>query len=161
MLSKKLQGILLFFFIVVLSIISLKSSKAPAVIPASETESFSAERALKHLEIVSNAPHMAGTPEHAKVRDYIIEFCESRGLEVEIQAGMEFRKYTSNVDAAYVQNIIATRKGSNPDSKTILVTSHYDSQMNTAAAADDGAGVAASLEVIDMLKDAKNLKHYR
>ena len=153
MLSKKLQGILLFFFIVVLSIISLKSSKAPAVIPASETESFSAERALKHLEIVSNAPHMAGTPEHAKVRDYIIEFCESRGLEVEIQAGMEFRKYTSNVDAAYVQNIIATRKGSNPDSKTILVTSHYDSQMNTAAAADDGAGVAASLEVIDMLKD--------
>lgn len=153
MISKKIQGILLFLFIVALSIISLKSSKAPAVIPTTETNSFSAERALKHLEIVSNAPHMAGTPEHAKVRDYIVEFCVSRGLEVEIQAGMEFRTYTSNVDAAYVQNIIATRKGTNPNAKAILVMSHYDSQLNTAAAADDGAGVAASLEVIDMLKD--------
>lgn len=155
----KTQGILLFLFIVVLSIISLKTSKAPAVIPASETDSFSAERALKHLEIVSNAPHMAGTPEHAKVRDYIIEFCESRGLEVEIQAGMEFRNYTSRVDAAYVQNIIATRKGTNPDGKAILVMSHYDSQMNTAGASDDGAGVAASLEVIDMLSKGEQLEN--
>jgi Peptidase family M28 len=151
--SKKTQGILLFLFIVVLSIISLKTSKAPAVILASETDSFSAVRALKHLQIVSNAPHMAGTPEHEKVREYIVEFCKSRGLEVEIQSGMEFKTSASRVDAAYVQNIIATRKGTNPDAKAILVMSHYDSQMNTAAAADDGAGVAASLEVIDMLKD--------
>ena len=159
MTKAKTQGILLFLFIVVLSIISLKTSKAPAVIPAAETDSFSAERALKHLNVISNAPHMAGTPEHAKVRDYIVEFCESRGLEVEIQSGMEFRNYTSNVDAAYVQNIIATRKGTNPGGKAIIVMSHYDSQMNTAAASDDGAGVAASLEVIDMLSKGEQLEN--
>lgn len=159
MIKAKTQGILLFLFIIALSIVSLKTSKAPAVIPATETESFSAERAMKYLNVISNAPHMAGTPEHAKVRDYIVAFCKSRGLEVEIQSGMEFRTYTSNVDAAFVQNIIATRKGTKPDRKAILVMSHYDSQMNTAAASDDGAGVAASLEVIDMLSRGEQLEN--
>lgn len=155
----KTPGILIFLFIVVVAIISFRASLPPKVIPASDTDSFSAERAMQYLRNVSAEPHASGTPAHDKVRNYIVDYCKQKGLEVEIQSGIDFDRGRNWVDAAFVKNIIATLKGTNPNGKAILVASHYDSQINTAAAADDGAAVAAQMEVIDMLTKSGALEN--
>lgn len=155
----KIPGIFIFLFIVIIAIVSFKASLPPEVIPAGDTQSFSAERAMQYLRQVAAEPHATGTPAHDKVREYIADYCRQKGLEVEIQSGIDFDNWSSGVNAAFVKNIIATVKGTNPDGKAILVASHYDSQINTAAAADDGAAVAAQMEVIDMLTQAGPLQN--
>ncbi|MCE7996996.1 MAG: M28 family peptidase [Roseivirga sp.] len=157
--QSKTPGVLIFLFIVIVSIISFRASLPPEVIPASDTDSFSAERAMHYLREVAAEPHASGTSAHEKVRNYIAEYCRQKGLEVEIQSGIDFDRGSNWVDAAFVKNIIATLKGTNPNGKAILVASHYDSQINTAAAADDGAAVAAQMEVIDMLTKSSTLEN--
>ncbi len=157
--QSKNPGVLIFLFIVIVAIVSFRASLPPKVIPASDQDSFSAERAMEYLYKVSAEPHAAGTQAHTRVRNYIVAYCEQKGLEVEVQAGVNFESWNTGVNAAFVKNIIATRKGTNPNGKAILVVSHYDSQINTAAAADDGAAVAAQMEVIDMLGQSEPLQN--
>lgn len=157
--SSKTPGILIFLFIVVMAVISFRASLPPEIIPAGEQEEFSAERAMQYLRKVSAEPHASGTAAHGKVRAYIAEYCKQKGLEVEIQEGVNFSTWSTGVNAAFIKNIIATWKGTDPNGKAILVVSHYDSQINTAAAADDGAAVAAQMEVIDMLTKADRLQN--
>lgn len=157
--QSKVSGILILLFIVVFAAISFRASLPPEVIPASDTDSFSAERAMQYLRKVAAEPHSVGTLAHTRVRDYIVSYCENKGLEVEVQSGINFETRDSGVNAAFVKNIIARLKGTDPNGKAILVVSHYDSQINTAAAADDGAAVAAQMEVIDMLTKGERLKN--
>ncbi|GAB5524932.1 MAG: hypothetical protein Roseis2KO_28040 [Roseivirga sp.] len=157
--QSKIPGTLIFLFIVIIAIVSFRASLPPEVIPASDQDSFSAERAMKYLYKVSAEPHAAGTEAHTRVRNYIVAYCEQKGLETEVQEGINFESWSTGVNAAFVKNIIATRKGTNPNGKAILVVSHYDSQINTAAAADDGAAVAAQMEVIDMLTQSAPLQN--
>lgn len=44
----------------------------------------STERFKKHLQTMCSVPHLAGTPENAKVRDYIVETMKKAGLQVDI-----------------------------------------------------------------------------
>lgn len=157
--QSKTPGILIFLFIVIIAVVSFRASLPPSVIPASDQGSFSAERAMAYLYKVSAEPHAAGTQAHTRVRDYIVTYCKQQGLEVEVQEGVNFQSWSTGVNAAFVKNIIATRKGTHPNGKAILVVSHYDSQINTAAAADDGAAVAAQMEVIDMLSQSEALQN--
>lgn len=155
----KIPGILILLFIVIFAVLSFRASLPPAVIAASEADDFSAERAMVYLRKVAAQPHASGTAAHTMVRSYIIEHCRKRGLTVEIQSGIDIDTWSTGVNAAFVHNLIATLKGTNPDGKAILVASHYDSQINTPAAADDGAAVAAQLEVIDMLTNSDRLEN--
>lgn len=157
--QSKTPGILIFLFIVIIAILSFKAALPPEVIPTTDTESFSAERAMKYLRQVAAEPHASGTAAHDRVREYIVDFCRQKGLEVEIQSGINFEHGSTRVNAAFVKNIIATLKGTNPKEKAIMVVSHYDSQINTAAAADDGAAVAAQMEVIEMLTQSGPLQN--
>lgn len=149
--QSKFPGILIFLFIVTISIVSFRAALPPDVEPIANQESFSAERAMEYLRRIAVGPHVAGSPAQGRIRTFLSRFCRERGLEVEIQEGINFETWSTGVNAAYVKNIVATLKGTDPNGKAILVVSHYDSQINTAAASDDGAAVAAMLEVMDMI----------
>jgi hypothetical protein len=155
----KSVAFLLVVFISILSSFSLKLLSPPEVVPSAQgDEKFSAERALLFLSVVAQEPHSPGSTAHTKVRDYIFTYCERMGLETQLMDETGMNIYPNSIRAGSTQNILARLKGSE-HGKTILVMGHYDSQPNTPAASDDGAGVAAMMESIRLLKNFPPLKN--
>jgi hypothetical protein len=115
----------------------------PASAPASE---FSAERAFSHVERIAERPHPVGSTANAEVRDYLIGQLEDLGLHPTVQEATSARTKDGTASIARVHNIHARIPGSAPTGHVLLVA-HYDSVPRGPGAADDGAGVAAILEI--------------
>jgi hypothetical protein len=137
----------------------LRTVRTPRAVPATAPETvFSAERAMRHVALIAQRPHAMGTPDHDRVRDYIVEQLSGLGLQPQLQKttaiGTRYR------EAGRVQNIVARLPGSEPGSKAVLIMAHYDGVEAGPAAADDGAGVAAILETLRALRARKQpLRH--
>lgn len=153
-------GFVLFLALLGFAFLTLELANPPSVVPATAPESeFSAERAMKDLNIIARRPHSAGTIEHDTVLAYLERRCKAMGLKTEVQTGVGNRVYGEKyVVAGQAKNILATLPGTHP-SKTVVVMAHYDSQPNTPGATDDGAGVAAILETIRALKSGPRLNN--
>jgi hypothetical protein len=120
--------------VLLVAVLSLAPLFPHRVTPASASpEQFSGERAMLHLPIIAREAHPSGSPAQAQVRDYLVGQLTGLGLETEVQAIWG------------VENVLARLEGSQPGS-AILLQAHYDSRGGPAAA-DNGAGVAALLEV--------------
>ena len=66
--------------------LSLALPRRPEPLPVTApAESFSAERAKAHLEVVASAPRPVGSARHAQVRDYLLEQLRALGFEAEVQ----------------------------------------------------------------------------
>ncbi|MCB9082314.1 MAG: M28 family peptidase [Lewinellaceae bacterium] len=144
------SGLLL---LVILAFLNIRQSTPPAVVPdTTPTASFSAERALRYLKVIAAEPHTGGTPAHQQVGDYLLETFASLGLDTAVQKTTVVDQWNNNYRLSRVRNILARRPGSDPSLPAILLLSHYDSQVNTPGAADDGAGVAAILETLRALQ---------
>jgi len=108
---------------------------------------------MRHVEQIAQRPHPMGTPDHDRVRDYIVGELSALGLRPLIQQataiGTRYRQ------AGHVQNIIARLPGSEPNGKAVLVMAHYDGVEAGPAASDDGAGSAALLETLRTLRASK------
>lgn len=144
--------------LVALSAVRL-SDRAPAqVVPATQRDVFSAERAFAHLQdlLKENVPHPAGSVANAAIGNRIVEKLERFGYEPQVQEGLQCS--TLAPGCAFVRNIIAVRKGREAG-KAVMVTAHYDSVPASAAAADDGAGVAVMLELAERLAQREPLLH--
>src|SRR5215208_8486108 len=115
----------------------------PVSTPANE---FSAERAFSHVEQVGEQPHPVGSAANAEVRNYLVGQLEDLGLQPTIQEATSARTKEGTASIARVENIHARIEGSNPTGHVVLVA-HYDSVPRGPGAADDGAGVAAILEI--------------
>jgi hypothetical protein len=115
----------------------------PASARASE---FSAERALSHVQQIAERPHPVGSPANAEVRDYLVGQLEDLGLRPTVQQATSARTMEGTASIARVHNIHARIPGSSPTGHVVLVA-HYDSVPRGPGAADDGAGVAAILEI--------------
>src|SRR5919106_2238050 len=127
--------------------ISLLALEPPEPLPASaQASEFSAERAFSHVEQIAERPHPVGSPANAEVRDYLIGQLEDLGLQPTIQEATSARTKEGTASIARVENIHARIAGSNPTGHVVLVA-HYDSVPRGPGAADDGAGVAAILEI--------------
>ena len=123
---------------------------------------FSAERAMTHVEIIGERPHPTGSQENARVRSYLVT--ELRALEFDVeekqfplpQASTERMQSWSEGGAAPTTgtNVIA-RSGPVDRGDALLLMAHYDSVWGSPAAADDGAGVAAILEIVRALQTAE------
>jgi len=104
---------------------------------------FSTDRALQHVETISNKPHGVGFEAHETAKNYIIDQLTQLGLETSTQHGY------SVGDKGYLskpENILARIKGSQPG-KALLLLSHYDSSPHSSLGASDAAsGVATILE---------------
>lgn len=139
--------------------VSIRSIAPPAVRPQSAPPTvFSAERALRHLNVIARAPHPCGSPAHEAVREYVVSALEKEGLRIEVQEATAVSD-RSGIRAAHVQNVIGRLPGTDPAARAILVAAHYDSAFNSPGASDDGAGVAAILEAVRALRAGRPLRN--
>lgn len=133
--------------------------RAPVTIrPAADRSGFSAERAASHLRhlIGENLPHPPGSAAQRRIEARIIGTLAALGYEPVVQAGLQCSPLAPG--CTQVRNIVAVRRGPGTG-PAILVTAHYDSVPGSAAAADDGAGVAAVLDIADLLAARAPLLH--
>src|SRR5215218_7821796 len=127
--------------------VSLLTLRPLEPLPASSPENeFSAERAFSHVEQVGEQPHPVGSAANAEVRNYLVGQLEDLGLQPTIQKATSARTKEGTASIARVENIHARIEGRNPTGHVVLVA-HYDSVPRGPGAADDGAGVAAILEI--------------
>jgi len=137
--------------LVLLGVLRTFSTPSPVGADAADVV-FSAVRAEAILAelLQESRPHVAGSAANAVVRDRAIGHLEAAGYEPEIQA---LHHCSARFGACSdVENIIAVKEG-RVGRDAILLTAHYDSVWAGPGAADDGAGVAAILEIARMAAD--------
>jgi hypothetical protein len=72
--------------IVLCAISILRVARPPSPVAATAPDTvFSAERALHHVEAIAQRPHPMGTPDHDRVRDYVLAQLNSLGLRAQVQ----------------------------------------------------------------------------
>ncbi|SCF61635.1 M20/M25/M40 family metallo-hydrolase [Streptomyces sp. Ncost-T10-10d] len=125
------------------------SEPRPASAPVGD---FSAARAVARLNGIATVPHPAGSAAQSDVRDYLVGELRQLGLRPEIQTRVAPSRVEGNpATLGSVSNIQATIPGKMPTGRVLLVA-HYDSVPIAPGAADDGANVAAILEIARALK---------
>src|SRR5215218_1109623 len=144
---RRLLGIVIALVLGAFAAVSLLTLEPPEPRPASApANEFSAERAFSHVEQVGERPHPVGSEANAEVRDYLVGQLEDLGLRPTVQQATSARTKEGTASIARVHNIHARIPGSAPSGHVVLVA-HYDSVPRGPGAADDGAGVAAILEI--------------
>jgi hypothetical protein len=132
----------------------VRTALPPRPVPASAPDTvFSAERAMRHVKQIAVRPHAIGTPDHDRVRDYIVGELAAIGLHPQIQETTAIS--TRYREAGRVQNILAWLPGRLPTGKAVLVMAHYDGVEAGPSAGDDGAGAAAVLETARAIRARK------
>lgn len=127
-------------------------------VPASAAERFSADRAVTYLARFANEPRPLGSPASDRARDYVAGQLESAGFSVEIQHSVGSQASTGLASFGRVDNVVATLPGQDPTG-TILLAAHYDSAAMGPGASDDGAAVAAMVEVGRMIARQGELRN--
>jgi hypothetical protein len=129
---------------------SLWLVRPPRTVPdsAPSTE-FSSARALQHVRAICQSPHPVGSPENARVREYLVRELVSLGPEVQIQQMPSWNAWTN--ERVVLQNIVARFKGTG-GTHALMLLCHYDSVPGGPGAGDDGAGVAAVLESLRAIR---------
>lgn len=129
----------------------LRIARPPRAVPATAADTtFSAERAMRHVEQIAQRPHPMGTADHGRARDYIVDQLSSLGLSSQIQQTTAIG--TRDRHAGRVQNIVARLPGTDPNGKGVLIMVHYDGVEAGPSASDDAAGCAALLETLRALR---------
>ncbi len=123
-------------------------------VPAINTDNaFNTERAFQRLAVIlgDETPHPVDSAANDRVRERLRRQISALGFEPVVTD--EFHcapRRAGRVNCARVQNVAfwVTPPGPN----TVVLMSHYDSSPAGPGAADDGIGVAASLEIAAVLK---------
>ncbi|HSF80561.1 MAG TPA: M28 family peptidase [Anaerolineales bacterium] len=133
---------------------TIPSKVLPINAPATE---FSAERAMRHVEIIASEPRPAGSAGNARARAYIVEQLNLMGLEPIIQSATACGHYPK-IWCASPNNVIAKIEGTD-SADAILLVAHYDSQQDCPCASDDAHGVAVILETARGILSGPQLKN--
>lgn len=124
-------------------------SPRPASVPDTE---FSAERALARIDDIADAPHPAGSAAAADVRAYLVRELRRLDARTTVQTRVASRLPSDGYPTlARVSNVYAHVPGSKPTGRVLLVA-HYDSVPTGPGASDNGANVAAVLEIVRALR---------
>ncbi|WP_127846735.1 M20/M25/M40 family metallo-hydrolase [Psychroflexus aestuariivivens] len=110
---------------------------------------FSTERAFQHVKNIGDEPHFIGSKSHSEKRNYIVNQLEELGLEVQTQQDFVLSDDGSfSIPENIITKIPATDQ-SNPEAKSLLLLSHYDSAVHSSPGASDAAsGIGAILEAV-------------
>ncbi len=109
---------------------------------------LSPRRAAEHLALIAAASRPAGSAHNTRVREHIVSAVRALELEPEVQAVTR--------GGVPVKNVLARLSGRD-GGPVILFAVHYDSRPETPGAGDDGAAVAAMLEVLRVLRSSPQL----
>ena len=135
--------------------------RVPAPEPASAApSSFSAERAMRHLEAIATETRFAGSPNHARTREYIQAELRDFGLKPQLQRTAVVNRFSEDADpeAGTVTNIVARIPGTD-SSGAIALNAHYDSGPGGPGASDCGSCVAAVLEAARAVRAGAPLRN--
>jgi Peptidase family M28 len=103
---------------------------------------------------IARAPHVVGSAEHDRVRDYVIARFKALGLKVEMQRDFgvrQVKRYADYIATSPVENIIAVLPGRDPAKPAVALLAHYDGVPFAPAAGDDAAGAASAIEAARLL----------
>jgi hypothetical protein len=142
----------------VIFFLSVAGLRPPAPQPASAPAAqFSADRAREVLRrlVGDGIPHPTGSAANGVVRSRIIDELTMLGYQPEVQTGFSCDDFGT---CATVKNILARLDGVEPGA-SVLLAAHYDSVPAGPGASDDGAGVAAVIEIARALKSAAVPRH--
>jgi hypothetical protein len=145
--------------IVVVALLDRRARMPPSPRPVdADVTAFSATRAVATLARVlgPERPHPTGSPENAAVRARLVEELRALGLAPREIAADACSRYGR---CAHPVNVLARLPGQLRASGAILLAAHYDSTPAGPGAADDGAGVAALLEIARALEASPALAH--
>jgi len=144
-------SLFLISLLVMLGVVRSQSTPSPVDAGAPDVifSAYRAEAILREL-LAENLPHVAGSQQNAAIRDRIIAQFEAAGYQPEVQS--RFHCNPAFGTCSPVENIVVVKPGSE-GRHAVLLTAHYDSGWAGAGAADDGAGVAAVLEIARMAAD--------
>lgn len=120
-------------------------------------DAFSAGRAAQVLTRIlgDESPHPVGSAANARVRDRILKELDELGLTPEVRPGQGCVHARHRRVCVDVENIVVRIAGSDPAKSSgpaVMLVAHYDSVPEGPGAADDGAGVAALLEIARILR---------
>ncbi|MCE9651408.1 MAG: M20/M25/M40 family metallo-hydrolase [Parvibaculum sp.] len=158
-----MRSISFFAALVVALALAAFAMRPPSPLPADAPETvFSADRAMRDVETIAAHAHPIGSADIARVRDHLVNRLIELGLVVTLHGeGRPVfvpRRVARTLVAGRVRNVGGILKGTSPELPAILLMSHYDTVPNSPGAADDTAGVAATLEILRALKAAGPLK---
>ena len=136
----------------------LFASLPPAALPATAPPNvFSAERAMRHIQVMAQRPHPNGSAELVRVRDYLIAQLTAIGLEPQFRRRLVLVRDTRS-QLRYRMCLLGCPEGARAASAVMLVA-HYDGVGAGPAAGDDAAGVAVLLETLRALRAGHPLAH--
>lgn len=128
--------------------------RLPAVAPNdAPPHAFSAARAMPDVRRVAAAPHPIGSVANRAVRDRLTARMTELGLSPRLRRDDVLAPPRPGaLQGGTVETLIGVLPGADRDQPALAVMAHYDSVPGAPGAADDGAGVAAALEIVRALK---------
>ena len=146
------RGALTAFALLSMAVLGSSRMALPRPVPANAPDTaFSSARAMSMLVEIARGPHPTGSPDHTRVREYLLDRLRLLGLEPEVQTTTSMIQRGSAVRFATVRNVMARLPGTR-SGDAILITAHYDSRELAPGAGDDGSGVVAILEALRALR---------
>ena len=148
-------GLVLYALILALTAIRGRPPAAkPADVPATEFSGTRAKNILQQL-VGDGVPHPVGSAADAAMRERIVAELNRLGYQPKVDTGFACDAFGT---CAEVKNIVARLDGQEAGA-AVMMASHYDSVPAGPGASDDGAGVAAELEIARALKALPPLRH--
>src|SRR5579862_456209 len=138
--------------------LSYAALRPPVPKPSSAPHTqFSAIRAQDTLHQIlgDDAPHPIGTAPNEAVRTRIVDQLVRLAYKPQVQVGFACSEYG---DCATVNNVVARIDGFEPGN-AVLLAAHYDSVPAAPGDSDDGAGVAAVVEIARALQSLPQPRH--
>lgn len=159
-LRRRIPALAVFLLLILTAVAATLPLSTPDPRPAAAAEDdFSAARAIGRLDHIAKVPHPTGSPAQSDVRDYLQGELRALGLEPEVLTRVAARNSDdAPADAGTVTDIHATIPGKRSTGRVLLVA-HYDSVPMGQGAADDGANVAAILEIARALEAGPRLRN--
>jgi hypothetical protein len=129
---------------------------------AGDATAYSLAAAQTQLKQITQERHPAGSPGHARVRDYLMAELKAIGLEPQLQT--TFAVFEKGTASGQVQNIVVRLPGKSilttaQDKKALLLMAHYDATPYSYGAGDDGVSVINILQALRVLKQQPALQN--
>lgn len=134
----------------------------PSPEPANAPEAvFSSARAMTTVVEMTRRPHPPGSPEHARVRELVVDRLAELGVAPEVHTEVVVRPASDPgrpLTTATIRNVVARIPGT-ASTGTLLLMAHYDGRTLSRGAGDDATGVAAILETLRALQGELPLRN--
>ncbi|MFD8806068.1 M20/M25/M40 family metallo-hydrolase [Streptomyces sp. NPDC059597] len=159
-LRSRIPALAAFLLLLLVSVAATLPLLTPDARPVSTAEAnFSATRAIGRVDHIAKVPHPTGSAAQNDVRTYLLGELRALGLTPRELTRVAARDaHDAPANAATVTDIHATIPGKRSTGRILLVA-HYDSVPTGPGAADDGANVAAILEIAGALEAGPRLRN--